>query len=124
MPIFASDWIKILKRELGRLINIRLYLSVVVQTSLLLGLTLGLAGLLVFGTFGLVYAQTIETVNVVENKLVTLIGVGFDPDDDDLTYFWEQLDGEPMELSSNMVENPQFMAPEVANGMGPLHQCS
>ena len=117
MAIFALDWVKILKRELGRLINIRLYLSVVVQTTLLLGLALGLAGLLVFGTSGLAYAQMIETVDVVENKLVTLIGVGFDPDNDDLTYFWEQLDGEPMGLSSNTVENPQFMAPEVANGM-------
>ena len=69
------------------------------------------------GSFGLGYAQTIKTVDVVENKIVTLIGVGFDPDDDDLSYFWEQLNGEPMDLSSYTVENPQFMAPEVTNGM-------
>ena len=89
----------------------------VVKATLLLGLALGLAGLLVFGSFGLGYAQTIKTVDVVENKIVTLIGVGFDPDDDDLSYFWEQLNGEPMNLSSYTVENPRFMAPEVANGM-------
>ncbi len=87
------------------------------QTTLFLVLSLGIAGLLVFGSTGFSDAQTIETVDVVENKLVTLIGEGYDPDADDLTYFWQQLDGEPMELSSYTVSTPQFMAPEVANGM-------
>ncbi len=70
-----------------------------------------------FGSFGLSYAQTIETVDVVENKMVTLIGEGYDPDIEDLTYFWEQLDGDPVKLSSYNVASPQFMAPEVVNGM-------
>ena len=45
------------------------------------------------------------------------MGEGYDPDNDDLTYFWQQIGGEPMELSSYTVPSPQFMAPEVANGM-------
>jgi hypothetical protein len=69
------------------------------------------------GSLGFSHAQTIETVDVVENKIVTLIGEGFDPDIEDLDYLWEQLDGEPMALSSYTVPTPQFMAPEVANGM-------
>jgi len=88
-----------------------------VQTSLFLAMALGFTGLLVFGSAGLGYAQTLETVDVVENKLVTLIGEGFDPDIEDLTYFWEQLDGDPMVLSSYTIPTPQFMAPEVENGM-------
>ncbi|MDH3610324.1 MAG: PKD domain-containing protein [Nitrosopumilus sp.] len=87
------------------------------QTSLFLAMALGFTGLLVFGSAGLGYAQTLETVDVVENKLVTLIGEGFDPDIEDLTYFWEQLDGDPMVLSSYTIPTPQFMAPEVENGM-------
>ena len=87
------------------------------RATFFLILSLGLAGLLVMGSSGIGYAQTVETVDVVENKIVTLIGEGFDPDAEDLTYFWEQLDGEPMQLSSNTVPMPQFMAPEVENGM-------
>jgi hypothetical protein len=99
-----------------RLINIRLYLQVVVKTVLFLVLSLSLTGLLVIGPSGLTFAQTIETVDVVENKLVTLIGEGYDEDDEDLTFFWVQLDGEPVKLSSINISTPQFMAPEVANG--------
>ncbi len=88
----------------------------VVKTVLFLILSLSFASLLVIGSSGLTFAQTIETVNVVENKLVTLIGEGYDEDADDLTFFWEQLDGEPTKLSSYNVPTPQFMAPEVANG--------
>jgi len=99
-----------------RLINIRLYVRMVVKTVLFLILSLSLAGLLAIGSFGLTYAQTIETVDVVENKLVTLIGEGYDEDDEDLAFFWEQLDGEPVNLSSYSIPTPQFMAPEVANG--------
>jgi transcriptional regulator of heat shock response len=47
---------------------------------------LGLAGLLVIGSTEISYAQTIETVDVVENKIVTLIGEGFDPDVESLTF--------------------------------------
>ncbi|HUT06083.1 MAG TPA: peptidase [Nitrosopumilaceae archaeon] len=86
------------------------------QTTLFLAMTLGFAGLLIFGSAGLGYAQTLETVDVVENKMVTLIGEGYDPDVEDLGFFWEQIDGEPMVLSSYTIPNPEFMAPEVANG--------
>ena len=89
----------------------------VVQARLFLILSLGLAGLLLIGSSGLGYAQTIESVDVVENKLVTLIGEGYDPDAEDLKYSWQQLDGEKVELSSYNIPMPQFMAPEVENGM-------
>lgn len=79
-------------------------------------LTLGLAGLLTMGSIGSGFAQTIETVDVVENKLVTLIGEGYDPDGNNLTFLWEQIDGEPVKLSSYTVPMPTFMAPEVENG--------
>ena len=86
------------------------------QATLFLALVFGLAGLFAIGSVGISYAQTIETVDVVENKIVTLIGEGFDPDVEDLVYFWEQLDGEQVQLSSPVVQNPTFMAPEVENG--------
>jgi len=114
--IKVSDPKKISKKRIRRLVNIRLYLRVVVQTTLFLAMTLGFAGLLIFGSAGLGYAQTLETVDVVENKMVTLIGEGYDPDVEDLGFFWEQIDGEPMVLSSYTIPNPEFMAPEVANG--------
>ena len=87
------------------------------QVTLFLILSLGLVGFLALGSSELSHAQTIETVDVVENKMVTLIGEGYDPDIEDLTYLWEQLDGEPVQLSSYNIASPQFMAPEVANGM-------
>ncbi|MCH7758144.1 MAG: peptidase [Thaumarchaeota archaeon] len=114
--ILALDSTKLINGEIIRLINIRSYLKVVVKTVLFLILSLSFASLLVIGSSGLTFAQTIETVNVVENKLVTLIGEGYDEDADDLAFFWEQLDGEPTKLSSYNVPTPQFMAPEVANG--------
>ena len=89
----------------------------VVQRTLFLVLALSLTSIMALGSVGFSHAQTIETVDIVENKIVTLIGEGYDPDVDDLTYLWEQLDGEPMELSSYTVPTPQFMAPEVENGM-------
>jgi chitinase len=89
----------------------------VVQRTLFLVLALSLTSIMALGSVGFSHAQSIETVDIVENKIVTLIGEGYDPDVDDLTYLWEQLDGEPMELSSYTVPTPQFMAPEVENGM-------
>jgi hypothetical protein len=89
----------------------------VVQRTLFLVLALSFASILALGSVGFSHAQTIETVDVVENKIVTLIGEGYDPDVEDLSYLWEQLDGEPTELSSYTVPTPQFMAPEVENGM-------
>jgi len=58
----------------------------------------------------------IESVDVVENKLVTLIGEGYDPDAEDLDFLWTQTYGESVTLSSNSIPEPTFMAPEVRNG--------
>jgi len=88
-----------------------------VQRTLFLILALSFTSVMALGSVDFSHAQTIETVDVVENKIVTLIGEGYDPDVDDLTYLWEQLDGEPMELSSYTIPTPQFMAPDVENGM-------
>jgi hypothetical protein len=60
------------------------------------------------------YAE--NSVNVEEEKMIALIGIGIDPDDDDLTYFWEQTSGELVDLSANDVAEPQFLAPSVNNG--------
>ena len=57
-----------------------------------------------------------ETVNVEEEKMIALIGTGFDADNDELTYFWEQTAGELVELSANDVMEPEFLAPSVNNG--------
>ena len=70
---------------------------------------------LVFGNFSNSFAD-VESVDVVENKLVTLIGEGFDPDAEDLTFQWTQIYGDAMILSSNTVPEPTFMAPDVMNG--------
>ena len=72
-------------------------------------------GVLVIGNVSNSFAQ-IESVNVVENKLVTLIGEGYDPDADDLIFRWVQIYGESVTLSSYTVPEPTFMAPEVKNG--------
>ncbi|NIP62227.1 MAG: hypothetical protein GWN01_02435, partial [Nitrosopumilaceae archaeon] len=57
-----------------------------------------------------------KTVNVVELKQVTLIGQAFDADDDTLSFEWEQIQGEPVELSAYDVPMPTFMPPSVDNG--------
>ncbi len=72
-------------------------------------LTLGFA-------FEDVFAQSVKQVEVQEKRMVTLIGEGLDFDNDDLTYLWKQLDGEPVVLSSYTVKEPTFLAPAVANG--------
>jgi len=71
--------------------------------------------LVLIGTVNSAFAQE-STVSVVEKKLVTLIGEGFDEDDDVLTFQWEQVSGEKVTLSATDVEEPQFMAPVVENG--------
>jgi len=58
----------------------------------------------------------VESVDVVENKLVTLIGEGYDSDGSGLTFQWTQIYGETMTLSSYTVPEPTFMAPDVENG--------
>ncbi len=73
-------------------------------------------GVLIIGNVSGSFAQTIESVDVVENKLVTLIGEGFDPDQEDLTFKWVQIYGESVTLSSYTIPEPTFMAPEVPNG--------
>ena len=87
------------------------------RAGLLLLLSLGLSGLLLVSSSNIGFAQTIEVVDVVENKIVTLIGEGYDEDEEDtLTFLWEQIDGQPVKLSSYVAPKPTFMAPEVANG--------
>ncbi|NND86625.1 MAG: peptidase, partial [Nitrosopumilus sp.] len=67
------------------------------------------------GGFSNSFAE-IESVNVVENKPVILIGEGIDSDAENLTFKWIQVNGEPVSLSSYTVSEPTFMAPEVKNG--------
>jgi hypothetical protein len=54
-----------------------------------------------------------NSIEVIENRLVTL---GNGETYDSSTYLWEQIDGEHVTLSSYNVAEPQFVAPEVANG--------
>lgn len=68
-----------------------------------------------FGNLSSSFAE-IESVDVVENKLVTLIGEGFDSDTSDLSFKWTQIYGEPVKLSSTTEPEPTFMAPNVKNG--------
>lgn len=57
-----------------------------------------------------------NSVDVVENRMVTLVGQGIDADGNDLKFQWIQLDGESVSLSSYNIAEPQFMAPDVVNG--------
>ena len=54
--------------------------------------------------------------SVDEQTEVTLAGSGKDPNGDTLSYSWGQTGGAPVELSSNDVANPSFIAPVVKNG--------
>jgi len=71
--------------------------------------------LVLIGTVNSAFAQE-STVSVVELKTVTLIGEGFDEDDDVLTFQWEQVSGEKVTLSATNEPQPTFMAPVVENG--------
>lgn len=71
--------------------------------------------LVLAGTLNSAFAQE-STVTVVEKKPVTLIGQGFDEDNDVLTFQWEQVSGEPVTLSATDEPEPTFMAPSVENG--------
>lgn len=91
-----------------------IFITPIVKSYLLLPLVLGV---LIIGNVSSSFAQEIESVDVIENKLVTLIGEGFDPDQTDvLTFKWVQIYGESVTLSSYTVPEPTFMAPEVKNG--------
>ena len=79
-----------------------------------ISITIVFSVLVLVGTINSVFAQE-STVNVVEGKLVTLIGEGFDEDNDVLTFQWEQISGESVELSATDVPEPHFMAPVVEN---------
>ena len=61
------------------------------------------------------YAET-PSVDVDEGSKIALIGQGSDPDNDTLTYQWEQISGEPVVLSALDVAEPYFVAPSVNNG--------
>ncbi|MFB5629379.1 MAG: Ig-like domain-containing protein, partial [Nitrosarchaeum sp.] len=67
------------------------------------------------GTVSYSFAET-TSVEVLENRLVTLVGEGVDADDETLTFKWVQLDGESVKLSANNIAEPTFMAPIVPNG--------
>ena len=83
-----------------------------VNLYLLLPLILGV---LILGSATSSFAE-IESIDVVENKLVTLVGEGIDPDEGELTFQWTQIYGDHVILSSNTVPEPTFMAPDVKNG--------
>lgn len=83
------------------------------KLSLLLSLTFAI---LLIGSASYSFAQIDNSVDVVENKLVTLIGEGYDADAENLAFKWAQIGGEPVTLSSTTEQNPTFMAPEVKNG--------
>lgn len=88
-----------------------------VQRPIFLLLAIALFSTLAISAIGYSYAQEVKTVNVVENKLVTLVGEGYDPDNESLTFLWQQVDGDPIQLSSYTIPEPTFMAPIVPNGM-------
>ncbi|MBI5859682.1 MAG: peptidase [Nitrosarchaeum sp.] len=67
------------------------------------------------GTASYSFAES-NSIEVIENRVVTLVGEGVDPDDETLVFQWVQTDGEPVTLSSYNVAEPQFMAPDVVNG--------
>ena len=67
------------------------------------------------GTVSYSFAMS-NSIEVIENRIVTLVGEGIDSDDETLMFEWVQIDGEPVTLSSYNVPEPQFMAPDVVNG--------
>ena len=70
---------------------------------------------LLIGNLSGSFAET-ESVDVVENKMVTLIGEGRDSDTENLEFQWTQIYGDSVILSSTTVPEPTFMAPDVLNG--------
>lgn len=76
---------------------------------------LSLFSILLLGGISSSFAE-VESVNVNENKLVTLLGEGIDADNEDLIFKWTQTAGDSVNLSSYDVAEPTFMAPEVKNG--------
>jgi hypothetical protein len=60
------------------------------------------------------YAGKDQTVP--EESTVTLFGSGKDPLKHKLSYNWNQISGDDVELSASDIAKPSFVAPEVANG--------
>ena len=52
-----------------------------------------------------------NTQTVPTSSVVTLSGTGSDPDNDSISYSWEQTAGDSVTLSSTTVANPTFTAP-------------
>jgi hypothetical protein len=71
--------------------------------------------LFLVGTVSYSFAED-NSIEVIENRIVTLVGEGVDADNDALIFEWVQIDGEPVTLSSYNVAEPTFMAPDVVNG--------
>jgi hypothetical protein len=59
-------------------------------------------------------------MTVGENTLVTLLGSGFDPDNDPLSYAWVQVGGTPVTLTGANTAAPSFVAPNVPAELGSL----
>ena len=71
---------------------------------------------LILGVVPFAFAQTDNVIQVVEEKLVTLIGEGFDEDNEELAFLWKQISGPTVTLSDPTTERPTFMAPSVQSG--------
>ena len=93
--------------------KIRIINSACVQVYYMLTL-FAIISLVSTSSIGSSFAET--SVNVDEEHMIALIGTGVDPDNDSLTFFWEQTSGESVELSANDIAEPHFLAPSVNNG--------
>ena len=69
---------------------------------------------MLIGTSEFSYGET--SVDVDEKTKIGLIGQGSDPDNDALTYQWDQISGESVVLSAVDIAEPYFLAPSVNNG--------
>lgn len=72
--------------------------------------------LTLFAVGGISNSAYADSVDVFEQKMVTLIGEGYDADNEDLVFKWTQIYGDPVKLSSYSDPEPTFMAPDVKNG--------
>jgi len=93
------------------MVNMIVFEIFTVNFYLLLPLILGV---LILGSASSSFAE-IESVDVVENKLVTLIGEGSDSDTGNLTFQWTQIYGESVKLSSTSSIATSFTSPTVNN---------
>ena len=80
-----------------------------------------LLALLVISTIPPSFGQTSHAKTHPQNIVkagdhVTLSGAGINPDDDLLVIKWKQIRGEKVTLSSTIIAEPTFTAPDVKNG--------